>query len=232
MTLLGFVAVIGLMGSIGTLIPVFADLLGHPIGHWKPVPRLLTAAAFLAVSIFAGIPVYRDAIEQRKREPDAPPATVAAIPTTTTSTTTADVQPVLVATAVSSPQPVTTTPFVPSERKEPPKPARTEVPVRRASAAVTDDAGNSIPQLLAVAQRVLPSEVVTGRVHETVEQDHALADLYTVRLTLTATIAHGDTIVSAFTLQSRGGGFQIEAARAQALDRLVKSFHERVINGQ
>jgi len=230
MTLLGCVAVIGLMGSIGTLIPVFADLIGHPIGKWKPAPRLLTAAAFLAVSIFAGMPVYRNAVEQRKREPDAPPLAAAAIPTTTTQRT--ETQPVLVATAVPSPQPVTTTVSVPPERTEPVKSAHTEVPMRRAGAAVTDDAGHSIPELLAVAQRVLPSEVVTGRVHETVEQDHALADLYTVRLTLTATIAHGDTIVSAFTLQSRGGGFQIEAARAQALDRLVKSFHARVINGQ
>jgi hypothetical protein len=39
-------------------------------------------------------------------------------------------------------------------------------------------------------------------------------------------------MIAAFTLQSHGGGFQIESARAQARDRLGESFHARLVEGR
>lgn len=92
----------------------------------------------------------------------------------------------------------------------------------------TDATGASVPQLVAAAKDLRHEYALDGVLQERSEQTPELQDLYTVHLTLNVTVTQDSNVVTAFNVRSRGGGFQIEAARAQALDRLATALQERL----
>jgi hypothetical protein len=235
---LAVVAVVSLMGSLGTLIQLFADLGQRPVGSRNPFPRASAAATLLLVSVLTGIPLYRDLARQRSIAPPSP-ATASIAVTATQPAFVEAPQPV----GVDATQPAFAEATQPAATTPPPRTGTTVQsplqprtltaeaaprPQPPAQRGIIDHHGRNIPELLAVAQRVRPADVVTGEVREAVEQNPELQDLYTVRLTLQVSVTRRDEILAAFTVQSRGGGFQVEAARAQAIERLAQSFSDRL----
>lgn len=208
--LLAAVAVIGFVGGVAGLIPIFADLAGHPVAGWRPLPRVVTAALLL-VSLVAGMGAYL--ARQRANTPEAVPLTQDSDVETTVS--------LPATTPTPSPSPVD---------HSKPSPASPIVPTRPVTPRlrIADASGASIPQLVAAAKDLRHEYALYGVLQERSEQAPELQDLYTVHLTLSATVTRRTDVVEAFSVRSRGGGFQIEAARAQALDRMATALQARL----
>jgi hypothetical protein len=113
-----------------------------------------------------------------------------------------------------------------SDREADPRIAKTRPTQPRLH--ITDAAGASVYQLEAAARDLRATYSLHGVLQDRSEQSPELQNLYTVHLTLSATVTQGSSVVDAFTVRSRGGGFQIEAARAQALDRLAMALQKRL----
>jgi hypothetical protein len=96
--------------------------------------------------------------------------------------------------------------------------------------AITDERGHSVAGLVQVAQRVAADGyAVVGKVSENSEKSTELAGLITVHMSLDVTVRNaGGAVAAHILLTSHGGGFQQEDARAQALERLVADFDERL----
>lgn len=201
-------AVTSVVTFLAALVPAFADLAGRPIKRWRRTPRALVGAGLLIVSVMTGWASW----SQRKASAltsARPAATSAAAPT------------------MSSPPPETST-----QQPEPAEVPPTIAPAQMTRVAprlrIADANGVSVPQLVAAAKDLRREYALSGVLQERSEQAPELQDLYTVHLTLTATVTRRTEVVAAFSVRSRGGGFQIEAARAQALDRLATTLQERL----
>lgn len=209
------IAVVGFVGSIASFITLAADFVNRPIKEWKPLPRALVPLSLLAVSIIT-VFLY----------PKSDTNTTSAATTTITTRT----PPVAVETTVS------TTPLV-AANVSPSKPIPAPQPVRVAprpestpapAIRITDEHGRLVPELVVIARQIRPHDTMIGDLRETIEQSPELQNLYTARLTLTVSITREHEVIDAFTLRTRGGGFQEEAARAQAHERLVQALKQRL----
>ena len=216
--LLGTVMVIGVMGGLASLLPAFATLLGLRLEEWRPPLRYATAAALLIVGLVAGVHAFQAERRTTDRDPESQPAITPADVSSGASMT-------VTATTMTAP-PAADPPI--DRTATAAVPPKTQPAARRPARRLTDESGASVPQLVAATNGLAPAYSVTGTIRETIERSPELADLYTVHLTLSATITRHDDIVAAFGLRSRGGGFQVEAARAQALDRLTEEFRARL----
>lgn len=95
---------------------------------------------------------------------------------------------------------------------------------------IQDDAGNLVPGLVRIAQRELPSDLtIEGTVHiATTPPDQALQGVITANARLSVTTKNAKQLIDGFDLQARGGGFTVEAATSQALERLEAEFSKRL----
>ncbi|HUP59940.1 MAG TPA: hypothetical protein VNA69_05930 [Thermoanaerobaculia bacterium] len=205
--LLAGIGIVAFMGSVASVISLYADVARHPVREWSGVPRVMTAVGLFVVSVAAGLAAYRAAPRPDNATTSSGSITVSA--------------PATESTQVAAPQPADHSQPSPASLGTP---ARPVVPRLR----IADASGASIPQLVAAAKDLRHEYALEGVLLEQSEQAPELQDLYTVHLTLNATITEGRGVVAAFSLRSRGGGFQIEAARAQALDRLATALQERL----
>ena len=197
------------MGSVASIISLYADVARHPVREWQGGTRVVTAVGLLVVSVATGLAAYRAAPPPDHAAPSSGSMTVSA--------------PAMESTQGGAP---------PRADHLPPSPAAPAPVTQVRSAAprlrIADATGASVPQLLAAARDLRPAYALEGVLQERSEQAPELQDLYTVHLTLNATVTQRSVVVAAFSVRSRGGGFQIEAARAQALDRLATALQERV----
>lgn len=212
--LLTAVTAVSFVSAVGTLIPLFAALAGHRIEEWHRVPRIVTAALLL-VSVVAGVGAHR------ARQSASRPA-VAPVSHTPTAVDTVEMSR-----ASLAPTERTSLPAIEYSRPTQTAPGTTVRPVTP-RLRIADASGASVPILLAAARNLRQAHALDGVLRERSEQSPELQDLYTVHLTLQATIRQQEEVISAFTLTARGGGFQIEAARAQALERLAVTFKQRL----
>ncbi len=205
---IGFIAAAGLLSALLTFLTARWEDLSLRLR----VRKGLLIFAFLTVGIGATIvsmprPERRAAAAETRAE-----ITNMVLPTTPAPSTS---RPALTPSSHTNSDPVTA-----------PRITRTR-PIQP-RLRITDANGASVDQLIAAGKDLRAAYSLRGVLHERSEQSPQLQDLYTVHLTLSATITHRDDVISAFTLTARGGGFQIEAARAQALDRLTATFRARL----
>lgn len=205
-------AVTSAVTFLGALVPAFAELAGRPIKRWQRMPRVLVTGGLLAVSAMTGWASWRE------REASAPTGAHAAAAPSASATAAPTAQAPQRGTVGHLPRPVESPPVSP--------PARRIAITPRVQ--IADGNGKSVPQLVAAANGLRREYALTGVLQERSEQAPELQDLYTVHLTLNVTVTQRREVVAAFSVRSRGGGFQIEAARAQALDRLAAALQERV----
>jgi hypothetical protein len=197
------VAIITLMASMGTLVPLFAELSGSPIAGWKIGRRVFVATLLLITSSFAGFAAYKAALSATDTA-HATGTTTSSSATTLTQTVGTDRTIVVLDTLSPTPRPP--------------------------QIAIRDDHGRNVPQLVRVAQR-LPSKgyATEAELREETEKSAEFGDMITVHMTLDVTVRGPDgTITASFVVISRGGGFRWDAAHTQALERLAAAFKERL----
>lgn len=206
---LAAVAVVTFMASLGALVPVFADLAGQPLAGWKRGRRILVVIALLVVSSVTGLAAYRATL--------APPPKPEPKPAPADESTSVEPEPPVTHSATITATTSTIAPPPPG-----PRPSRPRIDI-------TDGRGRTVSQLVAVAQSLAPKGmIVEGSLAEVSEQSEELQGMFTVFMTLEITVRRSGSIVKAFTVESKGGGFRAEQARNQALQRLTAAFEKRL----
>jgi hypothetical protein len=227
---LAAVAILTLMASLGTLVPVFADLTGQPLAGWKRGRRAFVATALLIISSITGYAAYRAALPTPPVIVPPSPDTTATntvgtdtIATDTIATDTIGTDTIATDTARTETTATIQTETVKSHAFPPvPKPSTPRIAIR-------DEHGRSVAQLVRVAQHLSAKGYsVEGDLQEESEQSTELEGMYTVYLTLNVAVTSRGAVATAFTVNTRGGGFQRFTARTQAMERLAADFAQRL----